>query len=98
MVMGSLWRYQRDGMECGPVTADDLRMLADSLRLRPTDLVCKDGTNHWFPASSIRGLFPKVIGDGARPSGGWGPAIVVGLVLLTLVVGGGVALLFYVLH
>ncbi len=95
--MPRLWRYKRDGQEFGPVTSDDLQMLAQSQRLLPTDLVCKDGTNHWFAARGIRGLFPKPTAFGRFVA--WvGPTGLVAVLLAVLLVGGGVAFLVYALH
>ncbi len=95
--MPRLWRYKRDGQEFGPVTPDDLQMLAKAERLLPTDLVCKDGTNHWFAARGIRGLFPKPTAFGRFVA--WiGPTGLVATLLAVLLVGGGLAFLVYALH
>ncbi len=95
--MPRLWRYKRDGHEFGPVTPDDLQMLAKAERLLPTDLVCKDGTNHWFAARGIRGLFPKPTAFGRFMA--WiGPTGLVATLLAVLLVGVGLAFLIYAIY
>jgi hypothetical protein len=52
------WYYQpRGGKQVGPVSGTELRQLAASGQLSPTDLVWKEGMGAWVPASSIKGLF-----------------------------------------
>ncbi|HVS38032.1 MAG TPA: DUF4339 domain-containing protein, partial [Gemmataceae bacterium] len=95
--MARLWRYKREGQECGPVTGDDLKMLAKAERLLPTDLVCKDGTNHWFPARGIRGLFPRP-GLLGRFVGWFGTTGFIIALLSLILVGGGVGFILYAIH
>jgi uncharacterized protein DUF4339 len=95
--MPRLWRYKRDGQEFGPVTPDDLKMLAKSQRLGPTDLVCKDGTNHWFPARGIQGLFPRP-GLFGKFVGWFGTTGCVILLLAVVAVGVGVGFIIYAIH
>jgi hypothetical protein len=52
------WYFRKDGQEHGPVTSDDLRMLASLGMLHPTDAVRKADMNRWAAASAIKGLFP----------------------------------------
>lgn len=55
--MASEWFVQRDGKTAGPFTSQQLRQLAASERLTPTDHI-RQGTNGEFvPASKARGLF-----------------------------------------
>ncbi len=41
--MGEKWYYSRDGSTVGPVSALELKHLASSGQLGPTDLVWKEG-------------------------------------------------------
>lgn len=52
------WFYSSSGVQNGPVSEDDLRSLAASGRLLPTDLVWTAGMPSWQPAASIPGLLP----------------------------------------
>jgi hypothetical protein len=52
------WYFRKDGAEHGPVTSDDLRMLASLRMLLPTDSVRKAEMTRWAPASALKGLFP----------------------------------------
>ena len=51
------WYFVRDGNRVGPLTAQELKGLADSYQLAPTDLVSKKGLGKWVPASTVKGLF-----------------------------------------
>lgn len=57
--METQWYYTSDGQQVGPESASQLRTLAASGRLRPTDLVRKEGRSEWLPALRIKGLFPQ---------------------------------------
>jgi hypothetical protein len=63
--MAAEWHYSKDGKKTGPISAQELKSLADSGGLLPTDLVWKEGMSEWKQAGSINGLFlagqrPKV--------------------------------------
>lgn len=51
------WHYSRNGTQHGPVSPQELRSLASSGGLLPTDLVWKQGLPEWVPAEKINGLF-----------------------------------------
>lgn len=51
--------YQHDGKQLGPVSAGQLMELATAGRLRPDDLVWKEGMPKWVPASRLKGLFSE---------------------------------------
>ena len=88
--MAQRWHYQRGGQEHGPVTTADLRLLADSERLQPTDMVRQEGTTKWVPAGSVKGLFYAGVGRPPdRGSSGSGATVVVAVVLLLLLLAGG---------
>jgi TM2 domain-containing membrane protein YozV len=62
------WYYSVDGDRQGPVSAADLKKLADAGTLKPADLVWKDGMTDWAPAKSVKGLFGAGSSAGsARP-------------------------------
>jgi hypothetical protein len=58
--MASQWFYQRDGIENGPVSSPELTQLAASGKLKPVDLIWKEGMSEWVPASRLTKLFPTV--------------------------------------
>src|SRR5208282_43928 len=49
--------YRRDGVSSGPWSARELRELALTGRLFPTDEVRKDGRSSWKRAVDLKGLF-----------------------------------------
>jgi hypothetical protein len=56
-VMSEQWYYSRGDTTVGPVSALDLKHLASSGQLAPTDLVWKEGMRDWLPAEQLKGLF-----------------------------------------
>ncbi|QDT59424.1 hypothetical protein SV7mr_19310 [Stieleria bergensis] len=56
--MASEWYYGRNGQQQGPVTSNQLKQLAQSGQLLPTDFVWKEGMSEWAKASKVKGLFP----------------------------------------
>lgn len=58
--MAKEWYYSKDGGDRkGPVTSKQLKELAASGELDPTDLVWAEGRDEWKPASGLKGLFPQ---------------------------------------
>ena len=55
--MSQEWYFTWDGQKLGPVSGAQLKQLASSGRLKPTDKVCKKGMEKWVTASSVKGLF-----------------------------------------
>tara|TARA_R100001132_G_C3275839_1_gene100054 strand:- start:20077 stop:20787 length:711 start_codon:yes stop_codon:yes gene_type:complete len=53
------WHIKRANKEHGPVSGEQLRNLASTGKLRPTDYVKKVESDDWKQASSISGLFTK---------------------------------------
>jgi hypothetical protein len=51
------WYVQANGEQVGPMTVGELRLLAATGRLHPTDRVRKDSISRWTRAKSVRGLF-----------------------------------------
>lgn len=62
----SAWYYTKDGKtKIGPVTAAQLKELARSGQLGPTDMVRREDMPKWMPASRVQGIFPA--NDQAAP-------------------------------
>jgi len=55
--MATEWFYESGGQKRGPVGSADLKRLAESGVLTPSDRVWKEGLANWVAASSIKGLF-----------------------------------------
>lgn len=64
---GSQWYFAVDGQQRGPVSSLDLRKLAKLNKLKPTDLVWKEGLPEWIPAQKITGLFTDSAEAAPRP-------------------------------
>jgi len=54
--MAAEWYYSKGSQQHGPVSASDLKILAKSGALLPTDMVWKEGMAEWKPASNVKGL------------------------------------------
>ncbi|MEX0978316.1 MAG: GYF domain-containing protein, partial [Pirellulales bacterium] len=52
-----LWYYARNDQQFGPVSAAELKQLADTGRLSPDDLLWREGMDTWATAINLRGLF-----------------------------------------
>jgi GYF domain 2 len=57
--MSQLWHYTRDGQQRGPVTADELRQLAEAGELEAADLVWTQGMAGWATLGSVEELRPR---------------------------------------
>ncbi|QVL32578.1 RDD family protein [Telmatocola sphagniphila] len=55
--MSAQWYFAINDQEKGPVTAQDLKKLADAGKLTTKDLVWKEGLPNWIPAGQVKGLF-----------------------------------------
>lgn len=53
-----VWYYARGETERGPFTTAQLKALAAGSRIRPDDLVWKEGTDTWIAAADVADLFP----------------------------------------
>jgi hypothetical protein len=60
--------FTKDGKQYGPVSAVQLKQLADSGRLKPTDKVKKGGMANWVNASAVKGLFEVAAAPPPIPS------------------------------
>ncbi len=58
------WFYAQGDKQQGPVSAAEVKALADSGRLKPDDLVWREGMDEWIPARRVKGLF-----DAEPPAG-----------------------------
>lgn len=65
--MASDWFYSRNGERRGPVSSSELRRLAATGQLLPSDLVWKEGMENWVRASSSSDLFPDASEPPAPP-------------------------------
>ena len=54
----SQWHYSKSGQQQGPVSSEQLKQLAASGQLQPSDLVWKEGMAQWAEARRMKGLFP----------------------------------------
>jgi GYF domain 2 len=52
------WWYSKGERRFGPYSATELREIAASGHIAPSDLLWKDGLPNWLPASSFKGLLP----------------------------------------
>ncbi|NBT35743.1 MAG: DUF4339 domain-containing protein [Betaproteobacteria bacterium] len=68
--MSEDWYYSTKGTRLGPVAPPELKRLADSGQLLPTDLVWKEGLKNWVAASKVKGLFAIPAGPPPLPQGG----------------------------
>jgi hypothetical protein len=51
------WYYTKNNQQMGPVSWDELKQLADSGVLKPSDMVWKEGLVNWVKAEKREGLF-----------------------------------------
>lgn len=63
------WYYARNDEQFGPVSASELRQLADAGRLTPDDLLWREGMDAWTTAINLRGLFDPPTGGKATSTG-----------------------------
>jgi len=74
------WHYAHNGQQFGPVSDQQLKQLADSGQLLPTDMVWKKGMAQWVKAARIDDLFfglplvPTTTQEQARPAIVLGPS------------------------
>lgn len=57
--MAAEWHYSKNGQQHGPVSAADLKAMAQAGELAPTDKVWKEGMAEWKTARTVKGLFPS---------------------------------------
>jgi hypothetical protein len=65
------WYYAKNGQQKGPISPAELKKLATSGEIAPTDLVFQEGGTQWVEASTVKGLFPA---GGAKPAPAPAPA------------------------
>ena len=59
--MSEAWFYQRGDQRLGPVSSQELKRLADTGELQPTDLLWKEGMPKPLAASRAKGLFSAAV-------------------------------------
>lgn len=57
--MSKKWHVARGDRKVGPISDQQLKEFAASGKLKPEDLIWKDGMDEWKPASNVKGLFPS---------------------------------------
>jgi len=67
--MADQWYYAHQGQQAGPVSIEQLRQLAASGQLQPSDVVWKQGMAAWTAANTVEGLFSAALGPAAPPPG-----------------------------
>ena len=55
--MAQQWYWTQNGQRNGPVDTAELKELARSGRLRPTDMIWREGLPNWVSATQAKGLF-----------------------------------------
>src|SRR5438552_65468 len=61
--MSEQWYFAKDGNTHGPFPLEQLRSMAGSGQLAPTDHVLKAGTTNWLPVAQV----PELFGPPAAP-------------------------------
>ena len=59
--MANQWYYSKNNQRQGPISAEQLKQLATSGQLQPSDLVWKEGMGQWVEGRKIKGLFPAPV-------------------------------------
>ena len=60
--MAEQWYYSQNGQQLGPVSGEELRRMASTGELQPTDQIWKEGMSKWATASKLKGLaFPAEV-------------------------------------
>ncbi|MBI3408547.1 MAG: DUF4339 domain-containing protein [Planctomycetes bacterium] len=57
--MADQWYYTVDGRQTGPVSAAELKKMAVSGRLKPSEYIWRDGFADWVKAKTLKALFPE---------------------------------------
>lgn len=55
--MPTQWYYLKNGNQVGPLSSKELKQLADSGSILPSDYIMKEGVEKWRSASSVKNLF-----------------------------------------
>ncbi len=65
--MDDKWYYSRGGKQAGPISASEIKQLAASGQLLPTDMLWKDGMPEWVHAARFKGLYLDISNSGPPP-------------------------------
>jgi hypothetical protein len=60
------WYYAHHNQQYGPVSAGELKQLAEAGRLTPEDLLWREGMDAWTTAVNLRGLFDSEPASAAK--------------------------------
>jgi uncharacterized membrane protein len=63
----TLWKYNQNGQNYGPVDAAALRALLNSGTLSPESLVCREEKTEWAPARTFPELVAAAPGEASAP-------------------------------
>ncbi len=55
----SMWYYEQDGRQTGPVSQAEMETLAANGTVKPATLVWRDGMSAWQPFSTVSAEFPR---------------------------------------
>ena len=61
------WYYTQNGEQFGPVSAAQIKQLAEAGKLKADDLVWQEGMKRWILARQVKGLFPLEAVEAAIP-------------------------------
>ena len=69
-VTTSQWHWMERGQKKGPISWGELQALAKSGKLRPTDMVLREGSTKWQPAQQARDVdeIPAQSGQAVAPA------------------------------
>jgi hypothetical protein len=86
---GDLYHYAVNGVTQGPLTARQLKQLADAGHIQAQTLIWREGTPEWVPAYRLKGLLPA----GAAPVAEPPPSAQARMPVLIAVIACGTALI-----
>lgn len=69
------WFYTRGSKRFGPVSATELRQLADHGELAAEELVWREGMEQWVPARRVKGLFDQDAATAKADASGSSPSL-----------------------
>lgn len=69
------WFYTRGSKRFGPVSATELKQLADHGELAAEELVWREGMDQWVPARRVKGLFDQDVPSGKEDVSGSSPSL-----------------------
>src|SRR5436853_120322 len=64
---GDNWCIARDKKKLGPYTTAQMKQMAESSQILPSDMVLQDGSGQWKPASQVQEFFPASVSASPPP-------------------------------